>query len=80
MRKETIQREKRLQSPLPSPLFRLLSVLSLLKQSILANYFLQFYGTVILVGLILAVIMPRIYPLRNKPDTFFDGSTPESSP
>lgn len=44
----------------------------------LGHYFLQFYGTVILVGLILAVIMPRIYPLRNKPDTNFDGSTPES--
>jgi nucleoside recognition membrane protein YjiH len=39
---------------------------------------LQFYGTVILVGLILAVIMPRIYPLRNKPDTYFDGSSPEA--
>jgi nucleoside recognition membrane protein YjiH len=44
----------------------------------LGHYFLQFYGTVILVGLILAVIMPRIYPLRNKPDTNFDGSSPES--
>ncbi|WP_339289261.1 YjiH family protein [Ureibacillus sp. FSL K6-0786] len=44
----------------------------------LGHYFLQFYGTVILVGLILAVIMPRIYPLRNKPNTNFDGSSPES--
>lgn len=44
----------------------------------LSQYFLQFYGTVILVGLILAVIMPRIYPLRNKPDTYFDGSSPEA--
>ncbi|NLY80634.1 MAG: YjiH family protein [Lysinibacillus sp.] len=41
----------------------------------LSNYFLHFYGTVILVGLILAIIMPRIYPLRNKPNTNFDGST-----
>ncbi|RUL53109.1 YjiH family protein [Lysinibacillus antri] len=40
----------------------------------LNNYFLQFYGTVIVVGLILAFIMPRIYPLRQKPDTNFDGS------
>lgn len=44
----------------------------------LGHYFLQFYGTVILVGLILVVIMPRIYPLRNKPNTNFDGSSPES--
>ncbi|MED3764215.1 YjiH family protein [Ureibacillus terrenus] len=43
----------------------------------LGQYFLPFYGTVILTGFILAVIMPRIYPLRNKPDTFFDGSSPE---
>lgn len=42
----------------------------------LNNYFLQFYGSVLLVGVILAIIMPRIYPLRNKPDTNFDGSTP----
>lgn len=41
----------------------------------LNHYFLQFYGTVILVGVILAIIMPRIYPLKNKPDTNFDGST-----
>lgn len=45
----------------------------------LSQYFLPFYGTVILVGLILAVIMPRIYPLRNKPDTYFDGSLPEEN-
>ena len=38
------------------------------------DYFLQFYGTVVVVGLILAVIMPRIYPLRGKKDTLIDGS------
>ncbi|RHW40062.1 YjiH family protein [Lysinibacillus yapensis] len=43
----------------------------------LNNYFLQFYGSVIVVSLILAFIMPRIYPLRGKPDTNFDGSTPK---
>ncbi|KGR75914.1 YjiH family protein [Ureibacillus sinduriensis] len=42
----------------------------------LNNYFLQFYGSVILVSIILAFIMPRIFPLRGKPDTNFDGSTP----
>ncbi|MFC7685882.1 YjiH family protein [Ureibacillus sp. GCM10028918] len=40
----------------------------------LNNYFLQFYGSVILVSVILAFIMPRIFPLRGKPDTNFDGS------
>lgn len=45
----------------------------------LTNYFLEFYGTVIFVGIILAFIMPRIYPLRNKPDTNFNGSTPDAN-
>lgn len=39
------------------------------------DYFLQFYGTVIVVGLLLAVIMPRLYPLRGKADTLINGST-----
>lgn len=39
-------------------------------------YFLEFYGAVVVVGLILAIIMPRIYPLRNKPDTFINGTAP----
>lgn len=38
------------------------------------DYFLQFYGAVIFTGLILAVIMPRIFPLKHKADTFIDGS------
>lgn len=41
-------------------------------------YFLEFYAAVIVVGLILAIIMPRIYPLRNKPDTFINGTTPKA--
>ena len=40
----------------------------------LEDYFLEFYGAVILVGLILAFIMPRIFPLRGKADTLIDGS------
>ncbi|WP_211655068.1 YjiH family protein [Planococcus alpniumensis] len=44
----------------------------------LANYFLPYYGTVILTGVILALIMPRIYPLTNKPTTFIDGSAQDS--
>ncbi|AOV08892.1 YjiH family protein [Sporosarcina ureilytica] len=39
----------------------------------LGSYFLPFYGTVILTGLILAFIMPRIYPLGNKEDIYIDG-------
>ena len=38
------------------------------------DYFLEFYGSVILCGLILAFIMPRIYPLKHKADTLIDGS------
>lgn len=39
----------------------------------LGAYFLLFYGTVILVGLVLALIMPRIYPLARKKDEYIDG-------
>ncbi|MFD1032961.1 YjiH family protein [Metaplanococcus flavidus] len=44
----------------------------------LASYFLPYYGTVILTGVILALIMPRIYPLTRKPTTFIDGSEQDS--
>lgn len=37
-------------------------------------YFLEFYASVIFCGFILAIIMPRIYPLKHKADTFIDGS------
>jgi nucleoside recognition membrane protein YjiH len=40
----------------------------------LEKHFLKFYGSVILVGLLLAFIMPRIFPLRGKADTLIDGS------
>lgn len=39
------------------------------------KYFLQFYGSVIFVGFILALIMPRIFPLSRKADLLIDGST-----
>lgn len=39
----------------------------------LGSYFLPYYGTVILTGFILAVIMPRIYPLKNKSEEYVDG-------
>ncbi|WP_332651373.1 YjiH family protein [Lysinibacillus sp. 54212] len=40
----------------------------------MSNYFLQFYGSVIFVGLILALIMPRIFPLSRKADVLIDGT------
>lgn len=40
----------------------------------LGAYFLPFYGTVILSGIVLALIMPRIYPLRGKSETYVDDT------
>lgn len=40
----------------------------------LDEYFLPFYATVVFTGLVLAFIMPRIYPLRGKKDEYIDGS------
>ena len=42
----------------------------------LDNYFFEFYGSVLFVGLLLAVIMPRIFPLRGKADLLIDGTKP----
>ena len=39
----------------------------------LSNYFLPYYGTIVLTGFILALIMPRIYPLRGKKSEYIDG-------
>ncbi|WP_135449546.1 YjiH family protein [Planococcus citreus] len=44
----------------------------------LGEYFLPYYGTVILAGVILALIMPRIYPLAQKKTEFMDGSPQDS--
>ncbi len=49
----------------------------ILKTVGLEDYFLPFYGTVALVGFVLALIMPRIYPLAQKKDVYIDGSTPK---
>lgn len=45
----------------------------------LGSYFVPYYATVALVGLVLALIMPRIYPLNKKPDTYIDGSVQDLS-
>lgn len=39
----------------------------------LSKYFLPYYLTVLLCGVVLAFIMPRIYPLAGKEDTHIDG-------
>ncbi len=39
----------------------------------MGKYFLPFYATVVLTGIVLALIMPRIYPLRGKKDEYIDG-------
>lgn len=38
----------------------------------LGQYFLPFYATVIFAGIVLALIMPRIYPLRGKDEKYID--------
>src|SRR5690625_1841999 len=40
----------------------------------LSHMFLPFYLTVVIAGLIAAIIMPRIPPLSRKPDTYIDTS------
>ncbi|WP_456272980.1 YjiH family protein [Bacillus sp. AK031] len=37
----------------------------------LGDYFLPFYGAVVLSGIVAALIMPRIPPLSRKPDTYY---------
>lgn len=39
----------------------------------LGSYFLPFYATVVFAGIVLALIMPRIFPLSRKPDEYIDG-------
>ncbi|MED0666078.1 YjiH family protein [Bacillus badius] len=44
----------------------------------LSQYFLPFYGTVILAGIVCALILPRIPPLSKKIDTFVNGEDRKS--
>ena len=39
----------------------------------LGKYFLPYYATVVLCGIVLAIIMPRIYPLSRKEEEYIDG-------
>ncbi|MFV0576473.1 MAG: YjiH family protein [Vibrio sp.] len=43
----------------------------------LEHLFIPFYGAVCLAGLVAAIVLPRIPPLRMKKDHFIDGSVPD---
>ncbi|MGF1774087.1 YjiH family protein [Vibrio maritimus] len=44
----------------------------------LEHLFLPFYGAICLAGIVAAVIIPRLPPLRNKKDLFIDGTKPSA--
>lgn len=41
----------------------------------LGNMFVPFYLTVTFAGIVVAIIIPRIYPLSKKKDTYYNGET-----
>lgn len=47
--------------------------LVVLGQVKLEHMFVQFYGTICLAGVVAAIVLPYLPPLRGKPDTFIDG-------
>lgn len=51
--------------------------LVVLAQVRLEAYFLPFYGSICLAGIVAAIIIPRLPPLSRKKDLFVDGSAPE---
>ncbi|TKD71305.1 YjiH family protein [Pseudalkalibacillus hwajinpoensis] len=52
-----------------------------LQQMKLEQYFIPYYITIVLAGVVAAVIMPRIPPLSRKPDTTFESAaeTPDDT-
>ena len=52
--------------------------LVVLAQVNLQNYFLPYYLTIILTGIVSAIIMPRIYPLVGKSDSYVTGEIRDS--
>ncbi|MDH3223542.1 MAG: YjiH family protein [Gemmatimonadota bacterium] len=42
----------------------------------LGDYFLQFYGAILVSGMVAAVLMPRLPPLSRKPDTYHEARAP----
>jgi nucleoside recognition membrane protein YjiH len=53
--------------------------LVVISQVNLGHMFVPFYLTVTLAGVVAAIIMPRIWPLNKKTDTFYDGGTGNQS-
>jgi len=51
--------------------------LVVLAQVKLEAYFLPFYGSICLAGIVAAIIIPRLPPLSRKKDLFVDGSAPD---
>ncbi|MDB1126029.1 YjiH family protein [Vibrio algarum] len=51
--------------------------LVVLAQVRLEAYFLPFYGSICLAGIVAAIIIPRLPPLSRKKDIYVDGSSPE---
>lgn len=49
-----------------------------LSQVGLENMFIPFYLTVTFAGIVAAIILPRIWPLSKKPDTYFNNETPKN--
>ncbi|WP_294349422.1 YjiH family protein [uncultured Clostridium sp.] len=54
--------------------------LMVISQVGLSHMFVPFYLTVTFAGIVAAIILPRIYPLKNKPNTYIDGSLPKEDP
>lgn len=52
--------------------------LVVLAQVKLEQYFLPFYGSICLAGIVAAIIIPRIPPLNRKKDLYIDGTSPET--
>lgn len=48
--------------------------LVVLGQVKLEHMFVQFYGTICLAGLVAAIVLPYLPPLRRKPDTYLTGT------
>lgn len=47
--------------------------LVVLKEVNLVKYFGYYYLTICLVGIVCAILMPRLYPLRSKKNTYYNG-------
>ncbi|MBE6051944.1 MAG: YjiH family protein [Clostridium sp.] len=53
--------------------------LMVISQVGLSHMFIPFYLTVTFAGIVAAIILPRIYPLKSKPNVYIDGSLPSEN-